>query len=65
LAIDHPFPAAVGVAKKMEMIMEKTFDNSVDELIDLGSVSQETRGISPGLEDTLGGQHAVTGLSDD
>lgn len=65
MAIDHSFPAAVGVAKKMEMIMEKTFDNSVDELIDLGSVTQETRGGSVGPEDTGGGRQILFGLTDD
>ncbi|WP_197412525.1 benenodin family lasso peptide [Novosphingobium sp. Fuku2-ISO-50] len=45
--------------------MEKTFDNSVDELIDLGSVTQETRGATMGHEDTGGGRQIVAGLTDD
>jgi hypothetical protein len=49
----------------MEMIMEKTIEYGIDETIDLGSVSEETRGIVGLLEDQQGGQRAQVGLSDD
>lgn len=57
--------AAVGVALQTEMIMEKMLDTSVDELIDLGSVTEETRGSDVGLLDTNGGQRIQFGLGDD
>lgn|GEM_PF-6702013 len=45
--------------------MEKIFDTSAGELIDLGSASQETRGSTVGIEDTNGGRHVGAGLTDD
>lgn len=57
--------AAVGVALQMEMIMEKIFDTSPDELIDLGAVTEETRGSVAGLDDQQGGQRIQLGLTDD
>ncbi|HUD94063.1 benenodin family lasso peptide [Sphingobium sp.] len=45
--------------------MEKILDNSVDELIDLGSVTGETQGAIVGFDDTLNGQQPSGGLSDD
>lgn len=45
--------------------MDKTFDTSIDDLIDLGSVTEETRGSVAGLEDQQGGQRIQLGLTDD
>ncbi len=45
--------------------MEKIFDTSDNALIDLGSVSKETRGSAVGIEDTNGGRHVGAGLTDD
>lgn len=45
--------------------MEKTIEHVLDETIDLGSVSEETRGIVGLLEDQQGGQRAPFGLTDD
>lgn len=49
----------------MEMIMEKNMDYAIDELVDLGAVSEETRGAAVGLEDQQGGQRIDFGLTDD
>lgn len=40
-------------------------EKDIDEVIDLGSVTEETLGSSVGLEDTNGGQRIAAGLSDD
>ncbi|WP_207093629.1 benenodin family lasso peptide [Novosphingobium sp. PY1] len=45
--------------------MEKTIDTLEDEVVDLGSVTEETRGIVGALEDQQGGQRAALGLTDD
>lgn len=45
--------------------MEKTFDYSLDDVIDLGSVTQETRGGQVGVDDTLNGRQIAFGLTDD
>lgn len=47
--------------------MERNNDRNADELIDLGSVTAETKGNAPGLGDsfTLQQQQAGIGLADD
>ena len=45
--------------------MNKTFANSNEDVIDLGSVTEETRGSVAGLEDQQGGQRIQAGLTDD
>lgn len=45
--------------------MERNINTSIDEIIDLGSVSEETRGSVLGHDDTLGGRQINAGLSDD
>lgn len=46
-------------------LMERNINTSIDEIIDLGSVSEETRGSVLGHDDTLGGRQINAGLSDD
>lgn len=46
-------------------VMERNINTSIDEIIDLGSVSEETRGSVLGHDDTLGGRQINAGLSDD
>lgn len=47
--------------------MERNDDRNVDELIDLGTVTDETKGNAPGLGDsfTLQQQQGGIGLADD
>jgi hypothetical protein len=62
---EHDPMAAIGVAIRMEMIMEKTLDYAIDGVIDLGSATEETRGGQVGVDDTLNGRHISAGLTDD
>jgi len=53
-------------ALEKECVMERNDDRSVEALIDLGSVVEETKGNAPGMGDSFAlQQQAGIGLADD